>query len=208
MRELSAEDTIATSLFGSAGFRPTLESLDETFLVTTGIAWSQVSAKYHFEEAIIIKCLMIEIEYMTGAVTSVIEGLGAHPDWRGRVLGLTPAKVFQAMSWRALPLALERATVAGSVNGLSEQQASEIHNIRMREYSQLVKASAGSTEPLPTIGFQIGFPKTHPTGALLNSFADNLSSAAVAQSERRVLSQALFQLAVASKRNELLAQSV
>ncbi len=208
--ERTTEEEVVSILLSAVDFTNTAISLDKALLANAwrlGLPqaagsnpWAAVPIAYHFEEALIIRALYTEMEYLTGVVTTILAQLEA----RGTGRGLQPAKVFQAMSWIALPMARERSRLAGSSGVLSEEKASEIHNTRMQEYAALIRSSASCEEPLPTKSFMLGFPRDHPTGAMICTYADRLCAALNLPEEAQGLSSIMLQIAVSQRRNEIL----
>ena len=93
----SLSDSIAVSLFDAAGFSVSRESLNTAYVAMAAeIPWSAIKVQYHFEEAIIAKCFMIEAEYLASTVTSIIKGVEAQTGWQGRTRGMSAADVFLA----------------------------------------------------------------------------------------------------------------
>ena len=170
--------------------------------------WETVKVRYHFEEAIIIKSLMVELEYVAGVVTAIINGLGSQPGWGEQAHGVTASSVFQTMSLNALPMARERAALSKAAGVLSNDAATEIHNARMKQYAEPIRSSAQCSEPIPTSGFGMGYLQSHPTGALLGIFADNLCEALEVGEELSAIAHPILQVAVMKKRSYLMQKSV
>jgi len=208
------EREIANHLLADADFSNTVGSVANALLSNAwklGLPqppganpWAGVSIAYHFEESLIVRALYTEAEFLTSVVTIILEQLEA----RGAGRGLQTSKVFEALSLIALPMARERSRLAGSRGVLSDNEASEIHNARMQEYSTLIRGSVSCEEPLPIRSFMLGFPRNHPTGALIGSYADRLCAALDLSEVEQGLANILLQIAVAQKRNEILRKCI
>jgi hypothetical protein len=172
-------DLIATNIFESIGFNVSSESLQGSFAGVAGLlgtkdsqfsGWQDVGVQYHFEEALALRTLVIEMEYRCQLVSKI----AALTNASSKSSDLLTSEIITRMSIQALLIARERAFFSGSKKDLSNDDATLIHNARSKEYGDLVKRSLLCTDPIPVGNFQLGLPRNHPSTDLLAMMADHI----------------------------------